>query len=283
MATSSSNTPCSARQSVAALCRRLRVRPGFFAGAAAGDARRSRATSGACTIPVVIKEGATYYRVRDRRTRRTGHHPDQDVNGPRGAGRTPATSCRRFLSGRRGRFRRRATPGRPDIALLNGKYHLYYSVSSFGSRNSAIGLATNRTLDPASPDYRWVDEGMVLRSFVEKDDWNAIDPNLVIEDAKNVWLTWGSFWGGIKMRRIDPATGKLSDTDATMHALSSRAREQPIERLGRGAVHRAPRRLLVSVRLVRPLLPRRREHLQRRGRPRRARSPDRTSTRPGRR
>ena len=68
---------------------------------------------------------------------------------------------------------------------------------------------------------------MVLRSFVEKDDWNAIDPNLVIEDAKNVWLTWGSFWGGIKMRRLDPATGKLSDTDTTMHALSSRAREQP--------------------------------------------------------
>ena len=115
----------------------------------------------------------------------------------------------------------------PDISLLNGKYHLYYSVSSFGSRNSAIGLATNRTLDPASADYRWVDEGMVLRSYVEKDDWNAIDPNLVIEDEKNVWLTWGSFWGGIKMRRVDPATGKLSDTDTTMHSLSSRAREQP--------------------------------------------------------
>ena len=116
----------------------------------------------------------------------------------------------------------------PDISVLNGKFHLYYSVSSFGSRNSAIGLATNRTLDP---DERrtigWVDEGMVLRSYVEKDDWNAIDPNLVIEDEKNVWLTWGSFWGGIKMRRVDPATGKLSDTDTTMHALSSRAREQP--------------------------------------------------------
>ncbi len=115
----------------------------------------------------------------------------------------------------------------PDISFLNGKFHLYYSVSSFGSRNSAIGLATNRTLDPTSADYRWQDEGMVLRSYVEKDDWNAIDPNLVIEDEKNVWLTWGSFWGGIKMRRVDPATGKLSDTDTTMHALSSRAREQP--------------------------------------------------------
>ncbi|MCL6546856.1 MAG: arabinan endo-1,5-alpha-L-arabinosidase [Bryobacteraceae bacterium] len=116
----------------------------------------------------------------------------------------------------------------PDISYYNGKFHLYYSVSSFGSRNSAIGLATNRTLDPGSPDYRWVDDGLVLRSYEEKDDWNAIDPNLVVEDEQNIWLVWGSFWGGIMMRRLDPATGKLSATDTTMHRLSSRPREQPI-------------------------------------------------------
>lgn len=115
----------------------------------------------------------------------------------------------------------------PDIAHFNGKYHLYYSVSSFGSRNSAIGLATTPTLDPASPDYRWTDEGMVLRSYQDKDDWNAIDPNLVL-DGDRAWLAWGSFWGGIKMRRIDPASGKLSAADETMPSLSSRPREQPI-------------------------------------------------------
>jgi arabinan endo-1,5-alpha-L-arabinosidase len=115
----------------------------------------------------------------------------------------------------------------PDISYFNGKYHLYYSVSSFGSRNSAIGLATTRTLDPSSPDYRWQDEGMVLRSYQDKDDWNAIDPNLVL-DGDRAWLAWGSFWGGIKMRRVDPSSGKLSAADETMHALSSRPREQPI-------------------------------------------------------
>jgi arabinan endo-1,5-alpha-L-arabinosidase len=116
----------------------------------------------------------------------------------------------------------------PDISFYNGRYHLYYSVSTFGSRNSAIGLATTPTLDPSSPEYKWMDEGMVLRSYADKDDWNAIDPNLVIEDSKNMWLTWGSFWSGIKMRRIDPVTGKLSTADTTMHSLSSRTREQPI-------------------------------------------------------
>ena len=116
----------------------------------------------------------------------------------------------------------------PDISFYNGRYHLYYALSTMGSRNSAIGLATNATLDPSDPKFRWVDEGMVLRSHVETDDWNAIDPNLVVESAESVWLDWGSYWGGIKMRRIDPATGKLSEKDATMYSLASRPRAEPI-------------------------------------------------------
>ena len=126
----------------------------------------------------------------------------------------------------------RATNGwAPDISRFNGTYHLYYSVSSFGSRDSAIGLATNATLDPSSPSYKWIDQGMVVRSFRDKDDWNAIDPNLFVEPAgegAGVWLTWGSFWGGIKMRRVDPSTGKLSTTDTTMYSLASRPREEPL-------------------------------------------------------
>jgi arabinan endo-1,5-alpha-L-arabinosidase len=112
----------------------------------------------------------------------------------------------------------------PDISYYNGKYHLYYAVSTFGRNDSAIGLATNKTLDVNSPDYSWVDEGLVVRSHEGKDDWNAIDGNLVIEDKNNVWLCWGSFWGGIKMRRIDPETGKLSSKDTTLYSLARRPR-----------------------------------------------------------
>jgi arabinan endo-1,5-alpha-L-arabinosidase len=109
----------------------------------------------------------------------------------------------------------------PDISYVNGKFLLYYSVSTFGSNQSAIGLITNRTLDPNSPNYRWVDEGMVIRSTRE-DDWNAIDPNLIIDDSGNMWLALGSFWSGIKMRRLDPKTGKLSPKDMTLYSLASR-------------------------------------------------------------
>jgi arabinan endo-1,5-alpha-L-arabinosidase len=113
----------------------------------------------------------------------------------------------------------------PDISYFNGKYHLYYSLSSFGANDSAIALATNKKLDPKSPEYEWIDEGLVVRSRAGEDDFNAIDPNLVIEDEKNVWLAWGSFWGGIMMRRVDPQTGKLSTEDTTLHKIAARARK----------------------------------------------------------
>ena len=114
----------------------------------------------------------------------------------------------------------------PDISHFRGRYHLYYSVSTFGKNRSVIGLATNRTLDPASPDYRWVDEGRVVGS-TEADDWNAIDPNLAFDEHGVPWLSWGSFWGGIKMRRVDPQIGKLSAGDTTLHSLASRRPRQP--------------------------------------------------------
>ncbi len=96
----------------------------------------------------------------------------------------------------------------PDISFFNGRWHLYYAVSSFGTQNSAIGLATNSTLDPASPDYAWVDQGVVLRSR-PGDRWNAIDPNLVLDETGTPWLAWGSFWQGIWMRKVDAASGML--------------------------------------------------------------------------
>lgn len=111
----------------------------------------------------------------------------------------------------------------PDISFFNGKYHLYYSASTFGSNRSSIGLVTNQTLDPTSDKYRWMDQGKVISSHVS-DDWNAIDPNVVLDEEGQPWLSFGSFWGGIKLRQLDPDTGKLSSKDATLYALASRPR-----------------------------------------------------------
>src|SRR6185369_7073432 len=111
----------------------------------------------------------------------------------------------------------------PDVSYFNHKYHLYYSASTFGSNHSSIGLATNETLDPASETYRWVDQGKVIGSNTG-DDWNAIDPDVVLDEHNQPWLAFGSFWGGIKLRKLDGATGKLSSEDQTLYSLARRAR-----------------------------------------------------------
>jgi arabinan endo-1,5-alpha-L-arabinosidase len=109
----------------------------------------------------------------------------------------------------------------PDISYFGGRYHLYFSVSSFGSNVSAIGLATNVTLDRDDPEYAWVDHGIVIASH-GVEDWNAIDPNVVVTPSGEVWLSFGSFWTGIKLRRLDPATGMPCEQDPTLHAIASR-------------------------------------------------------------
>lgn len=173
--------------------------------------------------PVVIREGRTYYLFCTGGRRRTGYVPircSPDLRRWELCGHVFETLpewATREIPGTRGIWA-------PDISYFNGCYHLYYSVSTFGRNNSAIGLATNQTLNPDSPDYRWVDHGMVIRSTEGVDDWNAIDANIVIEDEQNIWMCWGSFWSGIQMRRIDPDTGKLSAEDTTHYTLASRPR-----------------------------------------------------------
>ncbi len=116
----------------------------------------------------------------------------------------------------------------PDVVYWDGKYRLYYSASTFGSNRSAIGLASNVTLDQNSRDYQWVDEGEVISSQ-PTDDYNAIDPNLVTDEKDQRWLVFGSFWGGIKMRKVDSATGKLAQDDTTLYSLARKPGNSAIE------------------------------------------------------
>jgi arabinan endo-1,5-alpha-L-arabinosidase len=115
----------------------------------------------------------------------------------------------------------------PDISFFRGEYRLYYAFSVFGKNTSGIALLTNQTLDPNSPKFHWEDKGLVLRSRAE-DDFNAIDPNLVIDTHGRAWLSFGSFWSGIKMRRIDPKTGKLfpEKKDTKLYSLARRERPE---------------------------------------------------------
>ncbi len=113
----------------------------------------------------------------------------------------------------------------PDISYHNNRYYLFYSVSAFGKNTSCIGLATNTTLDQFSPDYRWVDHGKVVQSVPYRDFWNAIDPNLIVDEHGTGWLTFGSFWGGIKMVKLNSDFTKV-DTTEEWHTLAKRPGDQ---------------------------------------------------------
>ena len=116
----------------------------------------------------------------------------------------------------------------PDIAWHDGKYFLYYSVSAFGRNTSAIGVTTNRTLNPDSPDYKWEDQGIVLQSIPNRDLWNAIDPNIVVDDAGTAWMSFGSFWSGVKLVRLDASWTALAEPQE-WYAIAKRERSVLID------------------------------------------------------
>jgi arabinan endo-1,5-alpha-L-arabinosidase len=96
----------------------------------------------------------------------------------------------------------------PDCVYMNGKYYMYYSCSTFGSSVSAIGVATSPTLDQNSSSYVWTDLGRVVSSSASS-DINAIDPSIFKNSDGKVYMSYGSWHGGIGVVEIDPATGKI--------------------------------------------------------------------------
>lgn len=97
----------------------------------------------------------------------------------------------------------------PDGIYMNGYYYVYYSCSTFGSSRSAIGVA--RTVSINNP--KWEDLGVVVSSNGSSTAINAIDPGLCRDDKGNVYMTYGSWFGGIGMVELDTISGKpLSST-----------------------------------------------------------------------
>jgi len=107
----------------------------------------------------------------------------------------------------------------PDIVHVGNRYLLYYSASIFGKKTSAIGLATNPTLNPDDRQYRWTDRGIVIQSGA-RDDFNAIDPAVAQDEQGGLWLAFGSFWSGIKLIQLDPSTGQRLTANSTIYSLA---------------------------------------------------------------
>lgn len=111
----------------------------------------------------------------------------------------------------------------PDIIRYHGKWYMAYSCSTFGKNTSVIGLLSKKRLVDKDG---WKDEGCIISSRGGRDDWNAIDPNIAIDDKDHPWLVFGSFWDGIQLVKLDNtlhvAKGERPRTIARRFAFNTR-------------------------------------------------------------
>ena len=149
--------------------------------------------------PVLIREAGTYYLFGTGRG--IAAYSSKDLHAWKKEPpvfETPPAWTTKVLPNFQGRF------WAPDISRHGDQYYLYYCVSAGGKITSAIGVATNKTLDRDSPDFKWVDHGLVLQSIPYRDLWNAIDPQLIVAHDGTPWLAFGSFWAGLRLVKLAP-------------------------------------------------------------------------------
>ncbi|KAH7140119.1 endo-alpha-1,5-arabinanase [Dactylonectria estremocensis] len=96
----------------------------------------------------------------------------------------------------------------PDVQKVGDQYIMYYTVSSFGSQNSAIGYATSTTMEYGS----WTDRGTTGVTSSSSNTYNAIDGNLIVDQSGNNYLNFGSFWGDIYQVKLNSAATTASGT-----------------------------------------------------------------------
>ncbi|KAK0625149.1 glycoside hydrolase family 43 protein [Bombardia bombarda] len=98
----------------------------------------------------------------------------------------------------------------PDVTKIGDLYYLYYSVSSFGSQNSAIGLARSSSMDAGS----WTDVGAVGVTSTSSKSYNAIDANLVQHANGTYFMAFGSWWNGLHMVQMSATPKSTAGTSA---------------------------------------------------------------------
>lgn len=202
---------------VARACVAIASALGLLSGAA-----NAQSTTARIHDPVMAKEGDTYYVFGTGRGVNVLSSKDR-VNWERENPVFDSTPewIRDVIPGFRG-----GSLWAPDIYHYNGAYYLYYSASSFGRNTSAIGVATNTSLDRDNPDYQWVDHGKVVNSVAGRDMWNAIDPQVTHDYEGVPWLVFGSHWGGLKLVKLqEDLLQVVSDpTEREWHTVAARPR-----------------------------------------------------------
>ncbi len=104
-------------------------------------------------------------------------------------------------------------PGRgaaPDAIKIGDRYLVAYSATGGGLGGSHKGRVLtmwNKTLDPKSPDFKFT-EPVEVASSLDDEDCDAIDAGLLLDPTDGrLWLSYGTYFGFIRLVELDPATG----------------------------------------------------------------------------
>jgi arabinan endo-1,5-alpha-L-arabinosidase len=98
----------------------------------------------------------------------------------------------------------------PDAIKIGDRYLIAYGASGGGlggGHNAKIYTMWTKSLDPQSPDLQF-SQGVEVASSDGIEDCDAIDPAFCLDGDGRLWLTYGTFFGFIRVVELDPKTGK---------------------------------------------------------------------------
>lgn len=97
----------------------------------------------------------------------------------------------------------------PDAIKIGDRYMVVYALTERGAGNghkSRVYMMWNNTLDPESPDFKYSDPIDIAGSD-GIEDCDGIDPGLLMGPDGRLWLTYGTYFGYIRIVELDPRTG----------------------------------------------------------------------------
>ena len=99
----------------------------------------------------------------------------------------------------------------PDVMKIGDRYLIIYGATGgglFGGHNGRILTMWNKTLDPKSPDFKY-SQPVEVASSDGMEDCDAIDPSMLLDPTTGrLWVTYGTYFGSIRLIELDPATGE---------------------------------------------------------------------------
>ena len=100
----------------------------------------------------------------------------------------------------------------PDVIHIGDRYYVTYAKGGgglAGGHASNVYVMWTKTLDPNSPDFGFHDEDNIVASSDGVEDCDAIDSAFLLDPTTGrLWLSYGTYFGFIRLVELDPKTGK---------------------------------------------------------------------------